>query len=319
MDCGESKLIMLSRVAYQLYWMARYLERAEDMARTVNVYTHFMMDLPKGAEMDWNVLINITENLTEATQSKRKVSEQGALRYVISSPKNPASIISSIKFARENVRTSRNMLPSEVWEIINELQNYVNEKAEKSVNRRNRFEFLSHITEKCQLLNGHIMTTLCRDHTYKFIKLGHLIERADISNRVIKSSAAAVSKRKSKNTTFDSLLWANILSATSTLGAYRQIVGPMIDGHSVIDFLYKNRDLPRSIIFCIHGILRDLKSFTDNKKILSLTTKIQTRLLRFDVRGMAFEDFDDFTTDLQNKIDTLDTMVYEILFDEGHV
>ena len=135
MDCGESKLIMLSRVAYQLYWMARYLERAEDMARTVNIYTHFMMDLPKGAEIDWNVLINITENLTQATQSKRKVSEQGALRYVISSSKNPASIISSIKFARENVRTSRNMLPSEVWEIINELQNYVDEKAEKSVNR----------------------------------------------------------------------------------------------------------------------------------------------------------------------------------------
>ena len=135
-------MIMLSRVAYQLYWMARYLERAEDMARTVNTYTHFIMDLPRGTEFDWNVLIEITENAESSRYFNHNAKEQSVLRYIISSPKNPSSILSSVRFARENVRTTRNMLPSEVWEIANELYNFVEEESEQSITRKNRFKFL---------------------------------------------------------------------------------------------------------------------------------------------------------------------------------
>ena len=308
-------MIMLSRVAYQLYWMARYLERAEDMARTINTYTHFIMDLPKGTEFDWNVLIEISENENNSRYFNHKVKEQSVLRYIISSTKNPSSILSSVRCARENVRTTRNMLPSEVWEIANELYNFVEEESEQSVTRKNRFKFLSEVTEKCQLINGHIMTTVPRNHTYRFITLGHLIERADMTNRILRSSAAAISRRKFKNTTFDSLLWTNMLKATSTLGTYRQVVSPMIDGNSVIDYLYRNRDLPRSIIFCIDGILKDLKSFTENKEITKVLTKIHTRLNRFDVRGMGFEDYDKFSGDLQEMLDNLDYMIRDALFE----
>ena len=308
-------MIMLSRVAYQLYWMARYLERAEDMARTINTYTHFIMDLPRGTEFDWNVLIEITENAESSRYFNHNAKEQSVLRYIISSPKNPSSILSSVRFARENVRTTRNMLPSEVWETANELYNFVEEESEQSITRKNRFKFLSEVTEKCQLINGHIMTTVSRNHTYRFIKLGHLIERADMTNRILRSSAAAISRRKFKNTTFDSLLWTNMLKATSTLGTYRQVVSPMIDGNSVIDYLYRDRDLPRSIIFCIDAILKDLKSFTEDKKITNVLKKIHARLNRFDVRGMGFEDFDKFSSDLQEMLDNLDYMIRGALFE----
>ena len=162
---------MLSRVADRLYWMARYLERAEDTARLTQAYTHLIMDIPEGAEPGWDILVQILDAQPTFGARARAYNEQNVLRFLIADEENFSSISQCIRAARENVRTTRDVLPDEVWENVNELHLYSQEWAEKSVGRRNRHRFLEKVIGRCQMINGLMMSTLCRDHAYRFIKL----------------------------------------------------------------------------------------------------------------------------------------------------
>ena len=136
---------MLSRVAERLYWMARYLERTEDVARLTQAYTHLIMDIPEGSEPGWEILVQILDATPTFGQHHRVYNEQNVLKFLIADSDNPGSIRSSIKSARENVRTTRDVLPGEAWEQVNELYLYAEEHAEKSFGRRNRHAFLDQI------------------------------------------------------------------------------------------------------------------------------------------------------------------------------
>ena len=109
-------MTMLSRVADRLYWMARYLERAEDTARLVSAYNHLVMDIPRGAELGWDVLIRILDADPLFHARPRAANEQNVLRFLIADADNPCSITHSIRAARGNVRTTRDVLPEETWE-----------------------------------------------------------------------------------------------------------------------------------------------------------------------------------------------------------
>ena len=116
----------------------------------------------------------------------------------------------------------------EVWELVNELHLFTKEFAEKSVARRNRFDFLMQIVTRCQALSGLMMTTQTRDHAYRFITFGHLVERLDLNARVILAVSAAIDSREGANPAFDGLIWAGFLEALSALGTYKRSVGPMV-------------------------------------------------------------------------------------------
>ena len=105
---------MLSRVAERLFWMARYLERAEDTARLIHAYTHMVMDIPKGSEPGWDILVRILDAEPNFAQHYRAYNEQNVMKFLIAEPDNPGGILSAIRAARENVRTTRDVLPGEV-------------------------------------------------------------------------------------------------------------------------------------------------------------------------------------------------------------
>lgn len=304
-------MTMLSRVADRLYWMARYLERAEDTARLTQSYTHLIMDIPEGSEPGWDILVNILDAQTTYGARYRAFNEQNVLRFLIADADNPGSIRNVIQMARENVRTTRDVLPSEVWEQVNYLHLYAQEWADKSVGRRNRHRFLDQIIGRCQLINGLMMTTLVRDHAYRFIKLGHMLERADMTTRVIDVGVGALLGDQRHHSSVDPLIWASVLQSLSAMGTYRRTIGPLVEVNEVVDFVFRNDALPRSVRFCLNGIRAELGGLSNNRDAMKLLDHLRRRLARFRVHDADREQLhrfiDSFQLGLNELSDTFTT------------
>ena len=215
---------MLAQVAGRIFWMSRYLERSESIARIVNAYSQLIMDLPRGTELEWNTILKIF-GLEEAFESRELyLTEYAVIQFLIARINNNSSLKYSVKKAQENARISRTVLTEEVWESINELQIYVNESADRSVPRKNRYLFLDEVVGRCQMVNGLMITNQCRDHIYRFSKIGHLIERIDLNLRTIDTLSNVTQARNYQDNAFDTLIWAGMLRSLSTLGMYLSLI-----------------------------------------------------------------------------------------------
>ena len=291
---------MLSRVAERVFWMARYLERAESTARIANTFSQLRMDLPRGSELPWQTLLEIFGADGNFGDLRRSASEHSVLNFMLARVGNPNSIRFSVTAARENARTAREVLPEEVWELVNELHLFTKEFAEKSVARRNRFDFLMQIVTRCQALSGLMMTTQTRDHAYRFITFGHLVERLDLNARVILAVSAAIDSREGANPAFDGLIWAGFLEALSALGTYKRSVGPMVEPHSALNFVIRNPDLPRSIVYCLNTIRMSLKSMKSSEKVITPIDQSLKSIYTFDAEEMSVETMHNFVSGVQS-------------------
>lgn len=307
-------MTMLSRVAERLFWMARYLERAEDTARLTQAYAHLVMDIPEGSEPGWEILVNILDADPVYSKRFRVYSEQNVLRFLIADMDNPGSIQQAVVSARENVRTTRDVLPEEAWEHVNELYHYARETAEASVGRRNRHEFLEEVYTRCQMINGLIMSTLCRDHAYRFIKLGHLLERADMTTRVIDVGAGALLGEEVENPAMTPLIWACLLRSLSAMGTYRRTIGPLIEADAVVDFMFRDASLPRSVKFCLDGIRRELTPLKNNTQALRVMERSRRKLSRFHADETQPEKLHQFIDRLQVDLNDLSDSICETWF-----
>ncbi len=300
---------MLSRVADRLYWMARYLERAEDTARLTHAYAHLVMDIPRGAEPGWDVLVNILDAGPLYLSHFRVFNEQNVLRFLIADPGYAGSIRCCLQAARENVRTTRDVLPGEVWERVNELHLFAGEHAEKSVGRRHRHAFLQQVVSRCQMINGLVQSTLCRDHAYRFIKIGHLVERADMTTRVIDVGAGALMGEERPHPAVDPLLWASLLQSLSAMGTYRRSVGPLVSADSVVDFVFRDASLPRSVRFCLNGIREELAPLKHNRDALRTLDRCRRKLARFQPASATREELHRFIDRFQGDLNSLSDII----------
>lgn len=292
-------MTMLSRVAERLFWMARYLERAEDTARLTYAYTHLVMDIPSGAEPGWDVLVRIMDAETSYADKYRVYNEQNVLQFLIADEDNLGGIYHAIRAARENVRTTRDVLPEEAWEYVNELYLYAQEYAENSIGRRNRYQFLETIITRCQMISGMLLSTLSRDHAYRFIKLGGLIERADMTTRVVDVGAAALLGEDRHHSAVDPLIWACLLKSLSAMGAYRRQIGPQVEANSMVDFVLRDDKLPRSVQYCLNGMRKEILPLANHKPVLKLLDMARRKQSRFDPNTASREELHVFVDDIQ--------------------
>jgi uncharacterized alpha-E superfamily protein len=307
-------MTMLSRVAERLFWMARYLERAEDTARLIHAYTHMVMDIPKGSEPGWDILVSILDAQPAYEEHHRVYNEQNVLRFLIADLDNAGGILHAIRAARENVRTTRDVLPEEAWEHVNELYLYAQEYAEKSVGRRNRYQFLETVIARCQMINGMITSTLPRGHAYRFIKLGHLLERADMTTRVIDVGAAALLADERHRSTVDPLIWASLLRSLSALGTYRREIGPQVEVNAMVDFVLRDASLPRSVKFCLDGIRKELVPLKHNRAALKIVDKARRKLSRFNVEQRSRDELHAFIDEFQAALNTISHTIDDTWF-----
>ncbi|WP_116367127.1 alpha-E domain-containing protein [Parahaliea mediterranea] len=307
-------MTMLSRVADRLYWKARYLERAEDTARLVSSYHLLIMDIPSGAELGWDVLLRILDAEPWFYSRYRVANEANIVKFLVADTDNPSSVAASVRSARENVRTTRDVLPEETWEQVNELHLFVKEAADKSVGRRNRQAFLDEVVSRCQMINGMLQTTLSRDHAYRFTRLGHLLERSDMTTRVVDVGVMELMERDSRFAAIDPLVWSSLLQSLSGLGAYRRMVGPLLDGASVAEFVLKEADHPRSVAFCLRGIRESLRPLSNNEAAMRQLERARRKLGRFHADTMSPDDIHRYIDDFQGLINQLHDTISDTWF-----
>jgi uncharacterized alpha-E superfamily protein len=260
--------------------MARYLERAEGTARLLRSHTHLVMDIPEGSQPAWDLLLRTLNTEQDFSEHYRAANEINVLKFLMADAENASSIARSVKSARENVRTTRDVMPAEVWEHVNELYLYTKDYAATSVGRRNRHVFLEQVIGRCQLINGLMMSTLCRDHVYRFVKIGQLLERADMTTRILDTGIGALMNEERNPSTADPLIWASVLSSLSALETYRRNIGPLVDGPQAVDFIFRDATLPRSLKFCLNGIRAELAPLGNNTAALKVIDRARRSLTR---------------------------------------
>ena len=246
---------MLSRVGERVYWMARYLERVENTARLINVHTALLMDLPKQNEINWFTLIKIFNSERAYHEQYLRIHEKNIMHFLVAEMNNASSLVQALMRARENIRTSLDVLPEEAWEQINELHLMVKGSLSAIGNRRRRQNMLLKIMERCQCISGIIDNHMSRNHAYDFIQIGKYIERADMTSRILEMTSLLASDTPSEQVSkHQGILWANLLKAISAQQMYLHEKRSAVTADKVLDFLVTDSALPRSLSFALASI-----------------------------------------------------------------
>jgi uncharacterized alpha-E superfamily protein len=279
---------MLSRVAEHLYWMTRYLERAENTARLINATTQVVLDLPRGASFGWDVLLKVAGLDGLFHKAYAEHDEASIMRFLVSDEKNPGSIVSCIRSARENCRTLREVMPRLAWERINALYLFVNSRAAQAVERSHRYDILEEMIERRQSVIGLLTDCMSHDVAYQFIKLGRYIERADMTTRIVDIHAAVlVPRQQVPEDPAIGVLWMGVLKSLHAYQMYRRHVSVHVRGADVVNYLLKDPHFPRTVRRCLDEVETCLAVLPHNMRPLKLLRVAQRRLDAMRVDSLA--------------------------------
>ena len=306
---------MLSRSAERLYWLARYMERTENIARLVSVHMNLLMDLPKGVEMDWRQLILINTSEQEFYEKNNIANERNITRFLLVDTTYQGSLISSLSAARENIRTSRELLPDEAWEQVNEIYLFAKNNLETITNRRQRVLFLNEILKGCQRFTGLLSGYMSHNDPYRFIRLGKNIERADMTSRILDFASLLLSESRSDEARqYETILWMNILKALNALLMYRQQMHNRINGDDVLSFLLQDANLPRSVSCCLGEMHDSASHLPNNNGLPQKLTELEAYVKAMDTRQTTQTQLRSILDGLQNKLGELHTQIADNWF-----
>lgn len=306
---------MLSRSAERLYWLARYLERTENIARLVSVHMNLLLDLPKGVEMGWRQLILINASEQEFYEKNNVANERNITRFLLADASYSGSLFSSLSAARENIRTSRELLPDQAWEQVNEMYLFAKNNLETVANRRHRVIFLNEILKGCQRFTGLLSGYMSHNHPYRFIRLGRNIERADMTSRILDLASLLLSESRSDEMRqYETILWMNILKSLNALLIYRQQMRSRVKGDDVLNFLLLDINLPRSVGCCIAEMFDCISKLPNNDELLPKLIELETYVQAIDTRQTTQEQLRGILDGLQNKLGALHAQIADNWF-----
>ena len=241
---------MLSRVAESIYWMSRYIERAENVARFVDVNLHLILDLPGGVQMQWDPLVAITGDDEVFAERYGHASREAVIRFLTFDTENPNSIISCFRAARENARSIRENISSEMWVQLNDAYLMVTNTAEEWA-MEEPHQFFTDIKVASHLFAGQTDNIMSHSEAWHFCQLGRLIERADKTSRIVDVKYfILLPSIWDVNTPFDDIQWGALLHSASAFEMYRRTYG-LISPNRVVAFLLLDREFPRSVLYCL--------------------------------------------------------------------
>jgi uncharacterized alpha-E superfamily protein len=292
--------MMLSRVANNIYWMARYIERAENTARLINVNTHLLLDLPKRARLGWEPIVDITSTPDYFYTLYEEADERSVIRFMVADAKNPGSIISSLAMARENARTVRDIIPREAWEQVNDLHLKTKRDASSVLTHRHRYDFLRSVILGAQTITGMLAGTMTHDEGYSFLRMGRNLERADMTTRIIDVRSATLLPEMTEDLTpFENLQWMSVLKSLTAYQMYRREMRLRISRPDVLRFLLQEERFPRAFFHTLREVESCLDGLPHNEKSMKLVKKLQQRLLRAKPEKLKQEKLHDFIDDMQ--------------------
>jgi uncharacterized alpha-E superfamily protein len=254
---------MLSRVADSIYWMNRFIERAENVARFVDVNLHLTLDLPATEAEQWEPLINTTGDRTIFEEHFDAYTGTNVIRFLTFDPDYPNSILGCLHRARENARSVREVISSEVWEQVNRFYLMVRNAAFNDTGVVYApHEFFTEVKMASHLFAGLADATMSHEEAWHWGQLGRLTERADKTSRILDVKYFILLPDPSYvGTPYDNIQWAALLRSASALEMYRKRWG-RIDPARVVEFLILDRYFPRAIRFCVRRAEDSLRALT---------------------------------------------------------
>ena len=260
---------MLSRLADNLYWFGRYLQRAENTARLVNVNTILSMDLPRRVQLGWEPLVELVGARAAFAALYSVSDEENVVRFLSLDERNAGSIVSSLHRARESLRTTRDYMPGDVWERVNDLYFYVQDKGERSLGRSRRQEFLDRVMDGALGIHGLLVFNMSHDVGFHFFSIGVNLEQADMTTRILDArSTRAIQPRSAEDAApFEAVEWMSVLRSLTAHQAYRRQVRSRVAGAPVARFLLQNADFPRSVSCCLLAIRQTLPHLPSHPEV----------------------------------------------------
>ena len=309
---------MLSRVADSLYWMSRYIERAENNARIAYVNLQLALDLANQPDSDprqlWSPIISSLEENEIFTSLYAQPDSRAAIEFVSLQKKHSNSIFSCLANARENARTTREQISSEMWEQINQLYLFISSDGAKRLLRASPYEFFKRVTLGSHLFQGIMHATMTHGEGWHFMRIGRLLERADCTSRLLDIKYHLILPTGEKvGGNVDTVQWMSVLRSCSALEAYRKTYVDQVAPWKVAEFLITHAGFPRSIRFCIDFLDEALHCITgsDEARYANEAERLSGRLrydLDFATIGEVFQfGLHEYLEAIQHRLNEVDS------------
>ncbi len=271
---------MLSRTAGCIYWMSRQMERAENIARVLDVSSQMALmpgGLARGQELAPLEITGMREQF--ATSGVRASPDEIALFFALN-PNNGSSIYTCLREARENGHVVRGKITAEMWETLNATWLEMQGMSRDKLKRMGLSHFLDWVKERSHLFRGATFGTMRRNEAFHFARLGTFLERSDNTARILQVKASAFMLEKDHNAASDYYQWASLLRSLSAFEAYRDIYRDSIEPAKVAEMLLLRDDLPRSLHACFNEITPTLDSIQGDsgKDARRLAAELHARL-----------------------------------------
>lgn len=311
---------MLSRVAESICWMARYIERAENLARFIDVTLNLILDQPQSAEQQWEPLVFATGDHKVFKERYGVPTPENVIRFLVFDREYQNSIITSLQVGRENARTVREAISSEAWEQLNEFYHFVRNAANEPHAPEELSEFFVQLKQHSHLFNGILDATMSHNKGWHFANLGRLVERADKTSRILDVKYfTLLPKLQDVGTTIDDLQWSSVLRSVSGFEMYRKRYHG-ITIHRVVEFLTLDPHFPRSIRFCIdraddslHQIVGSPPGSYRNPAEQRLG-RLKAELAYTDVDTIINQGMHEFIDGLQSKLNDVGAAIHDTFF-----
>jgi uncharacterized alpha-E superfamily protein len=311
---------MLSRVADSIYWMSRYVERAENVARFIEVNLQLMLDGTSGAGQQWEPLVNTTGDSEVFNKRFTEATQQNVIHFLTFDAENSNSIFSCVRAARENARTIREIISSEMWLQLNKFYLMVTAAAQNSSAQADPHEFFSEVKNASHLFNGLAAATMTHGEPWHFYQMGLMLERADKTSRILDVKYFILLRSvQDVGTPFDDIQWAAVLRSASAFEMYRKRHG-RIAPKSIVEFLLLDREFPRAIHFCLLTARNSLHAIsgtpagTFRHSPEKLLGQLCSDLSFTSVDEIINSGLHEYLDDLQTRMNQVGAGIYETFF-----
>lgn len=310
---------MLSRVADSIYWMSRYIERAENIARFIDVNLQLTLGRTGSMHEQWLPLVSITGDLADFSERNYEPTRRDVMRYLTLDKTYPNSIASCVAAARENARTIRETITSEMWQQINALNIMVRQAADDAIHADRPQGFYTAVKAGSLLFAAITDATMSHSDGWNFCRLGRMLERADKTSRILDVKYFLLLPSASDvGGAADVVQWAALLRSAGALEMYRQKHGP-IAPNRVAQFLILDPDFPRSLTYCL---LRAEQSMTHligpgTPKTDALRRglgRLRSELLFGDIDEIIAAGLHEYLDQTQQKLNDVDRAMNDCFF-----
>ena len=280
---------MLARVASNLFWLNRYLQRVENTARLIRVHANLLMDLPGADSVEsWLPLVSITGGDEVFTKLGTANDEISICGFLISDTKNPGSIASNLLSISANLRSSRDCMSTDLYEYIKNLCGYSAELTGLCKNTNARQALLKQLEYQSRAIAGAISSTISRDTGYLFLRAGRLLERADMTSRIldVRSANLLPANANSELLPFENSQWVSVLRTLSAFQMYMKHVKKPVIGSEVLSFLLQDPHFPHTIHYCLTELARCIQLIGPGQRVadqkLAGKTSGESRIAKLD-------------------------------------